>query len=72
MKMKIIYIKKKQEIDKILGNKKHEFNLSSDFIILFPKNLEELSNLNEKAFFSKKNNELGKNILLTNNYFNDL
>ena len=67
--------KVKQEIDKLLDNKEYLFNLTSDIIILFSENLEELANLYEKAFFScldKINKELEENTLLTNNYFNNL
>ena len=67
--------KVKQEIDKLLDNKEYLFSLTSDIIILFSENLEELANLYEKAFSScldKINKELEKNTLLTNNYFNNL
>ena len=58
--------KVKQEIDKLLDNKEYLFSLTSDIIILFSENLEELANLYEKAFFScldKINKELEKNTL---------
>ena len=70
------YLNETQEIiNKLVNNKEDLFNLISNLTILFSENLEELANLYEKAFNScleKINNELHKNELLANEYFNNL
>jgi hypothetical protein len=70
------YLNETQKIiNKLVNNKEDLFNLISDLTILFSENLEELANLYEKAFNScleKINNEVHKNELFANEYFNNL